>query len=99
MILAGDIGGTKTNLALYDWTTERVEPVREDSFHSADYKTLEEIIEEFLSAPLPKPPSRRRAGRRARRSVGRRNYGGTGASPRAHQINGGVLRRGRAGDR
>ena len=55
MILAGDIGGTKTNLALYDWTTERVEPVREDSFHSADYKTLEEIIEEFLSAPLPKP--------------------------------------------
>jgi glucokinase len=57
MILAGDIGGTKTNLALYDWTTERVEPVREDSFHSADYKTLEEIIEEFLSAPLPKPPA------------------------------------------
>lgn len=56
MILAGDIGGTKTNLALFDWTTERVEPVREDSFHSADYKTLEEIVEEFLSAPLPKPP-------------------------------------------
>jgi len=54
MILAGDIGGTKTNLALYDWTTERVEPVREDSFHSADYKTLEEIVEEFLSAPPPK---------------------------------------------
>jgi len=56
MILAGDIGGTKTNLALYDWTTERVEPVREDSFHSADYKTLEEIVEEFLSAPPTKPP-------------------------------------------
>lgn len=57
MILAGDIGGTKTNLALYDWTTERVEPILEDSFHSADYKTLEEIIEEFLSMPLPKPPA------------------------------------------
>lgn len=57
MILAGDIGGTKTNLALYDWTTERVGPVREDSFHSADYKSLEEIIEEFLSTPLPKPPA------------------------------------------
>jgi len=57
MILAGDIGGTKTNLALYDWTTERVEPILEDSFHSADYKTLEEIIEEFLSTPLPKPPT------------------------------------------
>ena len=33
MILAGDIGGTKTNLALYDWTTERVEPLRLESFH------------------------------------------------------------------
>ena len=57
MILAGDIGGTKTNLALYDWTTERVEPVRADSFHSADYKALEEIVEEFLSAPPPTPPA------------------------------------------
>ena len=55
MILAGDIGGTKTNLALYEWTNGRVEPVREDSFHSADYKTLEDIVEEFLSTPLAKP--------------------------------------------
>jgi len=55
MILAGDIGGTKTNLALYEWTSGRVEPVREDSFHSADYKSLEEIIDEFLSTPLVKP--------------------------------------------
>jgi glucokinase len=53
MILAGDIGGTKTNLALYDWTTERTEPVRLESFHSADYKSLEEILEEFLSPPTP----------------------------------------------
>lgn len=57
MILAGDIGGTKTNLALYEWTTGRVEPVREDSFHSADYKTLEDIVDEFLSTPLPKSPT------------------------------------------
>ena len=52
MILAGDIGGTKTNLALYEWTSGRVEPIREDSFHSADYTTLEDIVEEFLSTPL-----------------------------------------------
>jgi len=51
MILAGDIGGTKTNLALYEWTDERVEPVRLDSFHSADYKSLEEILIEFLTPP------------------------------------------------
>ncbi len=53
MILAGDIGGTKTNLALYDWPTERVDPVRVETFHSADYKSLEEILEEFLTPPKP----------------------------------------------
>ncbi len=56
MILAGDIGGTKTNLALYDWTTERAEPIRIESFHSADYKSLEEILEEFLTPPKPPTP-------------------------------------------
>ena len=50
MILAGDIGGTKTNLALYEWTTDRIEPVHTDSFHSADYQALEEILEEFLAS-------------------------------------------------
>lgn len=53
MILAGDIGGTKTTLALYDWTEGRVEPIRRDTFYSADYKSLEEVIEEFLDAPPP----------------------------------------------
>lgn len=53
MILAGDIGGTKTNLALYDWTAERVEPVREEAFVSADYKSLDEIVGEFLAPPPP----------------------------------------------
>ena len=51
MILAGDIGGTKTNLALYDWVTDRVEPVRLESFPSGDYQTLEEILVEFLTPP------------------------------------------------
>lgn len=56
MILAGDIGGTKTSLALYDWTTERVEPVRLETFHSGDYKSLEEILVEFLTPPTPPTP-------------------------------------------
>lgn len=51
MILAGDIGGTKTNLALYEWTNERVDPIRLESFHSADYTSLEDILSEFLSPP------------------------------------------------
>jgi glucokinase len=54
MILAGDIGGTKTNLALYDWKAERVEPTCEQTFASADYKSLEDILEEFLNSP-PEP--------------------------------------------
>ena len=53
MILAGDIGGTKTQLALYDWTTERIEPLRVESFHSADYASLEEMLAEFLTPPKP----------------------------------------------
>lgn len=56
MILAGDIGGTKTNLALYDWTSERVDPIRLETFHSADYKSLEEILSEFLTPPPPPTP-------------------------------------------
>lgn len=53
MILAGDIGGTKTNLALYEWTSERTEPVRLESFHSRDYTSLEDILQEFLEPPPP----------------------------------------------
>ena len=56
MILAGDIGGTKTNLALYEWTTNRVEPVRLESFHSGDYKSLEDILVEFLTPPKAPTP-------------------------------------------
>ncbi|HSE57104.1 MAG TPA: glucokinase, partial [Nitrospiraceae bacterium] len=56
MILAGDIGGTKTTLALYDWTTERTEPLRLESFHSADYKSLEEVLTVFLTPPKPPTP-------------------------------------------
>jgi glucokinase len=49
MILAGDIGGTKTILALYDWKTERVEPVREQGFRSGDFKSFEEVLAAFLT--------------------------------------------------
>ena len=55
MILAADIGGTKTNLALFDWKTERVEPVRERTYPSADFETFDEILEEFLKPPAKSP--------------------------------------------
>ncbi len=56
MILAGDIGGTKINLALYDWDKERVEPIREDTVWTADYDSLEEALTEFLEEPASAAP-------------------------------------------
>ncbi len=56
MILAGDIGGTKINLALYDWDKERVDPIREDTVWTADYESLEEVLTEFLEEPTSAEP-------------------------------------------
>lgn len=51
MILAGDMGGTKVNLALYDWRTDRVDPEREATYASSEFESFEDLLEEFL-APL-----------------------------------------------
>jgi len=48
MIIAGDIGGTKTVLALYERTTEGLHQNAERAFASADYGSLEAILDEFL---------------------------------------------------
>ena len=37
MILAGDIGGTKTYLGLFDWKQDRVDPLREEKFWNVDF--------------------------------------------------------------
>lgn len=51
MILAGDIGGTKTNLALFVQRGEELQQVRQNSFRSRDFSTLEEIVQRFLGDP------------------------------------------------
>jgi glucokinase len=49
MLLAGDIGGTKTNLAVYAPAAGRLgEPRLEKTFPSAEYPSLEAIIQDFL---------------------------------------------------
>jgi glucokinase len=48
MILAGDIGGTKTLLALYDESAGGLHPVRDATFPSQDYAALEEILAKFM---------------------------------------------------
>jgi glucokinase len=50
MILAGDVGGTKVHLALYDFTNGRLTYKREERFPAKDYSGLEAIVKEFLSA-------------------------------------------------
>ena len=49
MLLAGDIGGTKTNLAVFSPEASVRAPVAEASFPSADYPIFEALVREFLS--------------------------------------------------
>lgn len=48
MILAGDIGGTKSNLALMEKTGDRLRPVFIHRYPSHEYTRFEDIIEDFL---------------------------------------------------
>ena len=49
MLLAGDIGGTKTNVGIYSTEQGPREPIAEDTFLSAKYPDLETIVSEFLA--------------------------------------------------
>jgi glucokinase len=47
MLLAGDIGGTKTNLAFFSVENGWKEPLAEATFPSARYASLEALVQEF----------------------------------------------------
>jgi len=48
MILAGDIGGTKTHLGLFEVSEGRPRALKSTVFQSAQYSGLDEIVKEFL---------------------------------------------------
>jgi glucokinase len=48
MILAGDVGGTKVHLALYDFTNGKLTYSRDKQFPAKEYSGLEAIVKEFL---------------------------------------------------
>jgi glucokinase len=48
MLLAGDIGGTKTDLAVYSTEHDPRAPIARKRFASRDYPSLEEIAAEFM---------------------------------------------------
>jgi glucokinase len=55
MFLAGDIGGTKTNLAVYDYSDgDRLTATKSDHFPSQGHGALAEIIREFLGDEISK---------------------------------------------
>ncbi len=49
MLLAGDIGGTKTDLAIYSPESGPREPLAQAEFPSGSYPSLEAIVREFLA--------------------------------------------------
>src|SRR5665213_4013694 len=48
MILAGDVGGTKVNLALYDFIDGNLRHARDKQYPAKEYSGLEEIVKEFI---------------------------------------------------
>ena len=49
MLIAGDIGGTKTDLAIYSRESGPHAPLAQVENHSADYPSLQAMVAEFLS--------------------------------------------------
>ena len=49
MLIAGDIGGTKTDLAIYSIESGPHTPVAETEVHSANYPSVQAMVKEFLA--------------------------------------------------
>lgn len=54
MYLAGDIGGTKTVIGLFDPKRGSRDPIREEVFPSRNFGSLEQILDRFLGSDRPK---------------------------------------------
>jgi glucokinase len=55
MILAGDIGGTKTLIGLFEPRTSRPAPIDVQSFPTTEYPGLPDIIEAFFAGTSERP--------------------------------------------
>jgi|SRR5579859_1063158 len=55
MLLAGDVGATKTQLALYEPATGARQPIAEAEFQSADYPGLEALVQAFIARAGRRP--------------------------------------------
>jgi glucokinase len=50
LLIAGDIGGTKTLLAIYDPGERAATPVLQMEYRTAEYTALDAMVREFLAA-------------------------------------------------
>lgn len=48
MILAGDVGGTKVHLALYDFQNGKLHSIRDEKFPAHEFPSLDDVVERFL---------------------------------------------------
>jgi len=54
MILAGDVGGTKVHLALYNFVGGKLVPVRDHKFPASQFASLDDVVKAFLTDPEEK---------------------------------------------
>jgi glucokinase len=54
LVLAGDIGGTKTNLALFKASGDEIVSLHNNSYHTSDFSSLIELLDLFLK-DVPDP--------------------------------------------
>jgi len=59
MILAGDVGGTKVHLALYDFTSGQLHPIRDQKFPAHEFASLDAVVNEFLTGDEKNPAANR----------------------------------------
>ena len=59
MILAGDVGGTKVHLALYDFTSGQLHPIRDQKFPAHEFASLDAVVNEFLTGDEKNPAAKR----------------------------------------
>src|SRR6185437_1371716 len=47
-VLAGDVGGTKANLAIFEATADQITLIKTSSYHSGQYPSVIRIIQQFF---------------------------------------------------
>ena len=58
MILAGDVGGTKVHLALYDFQNGKLHCVRDQKFPAHEFASLDAVVNQFLADDREAPGAR-----------------------------------------